>query len=576
MKDLSLGDYVTKLASIGVASLKIEGRKKTPLYVASTADYYRRILDGRDTTGCLDNIKRIFARPYTTLHFNGKNKNVIDRDFSGPRGLRIGVVEKVLPKSKNFPSGAIVFRTSASIEKHDGIAIEVPNIERPFGFAIDKIFVRKNLSFTASAGDVVEIPLPSLSMQSISQSKTRASGGIPQSSITSADIPLGANIYCTSSQSVKQSYPVSAHDFIKSTPQTPLDITLTITRDLLTATALGATATLSGPFDATNNPSRMATGAETAFSKLGDTGFVLGKFTYDNSGFFVPISSLNEVRRQLLANIDSSKKSSYVSAPSIDMDSLFPSSPATSSVQNSGYIVKVDDSSYLSAFSASDFSLMSEIWLDLNADFSALPSILPQSKVRVSVPVILRAKDISSATDKIKSLISLGYTRFSASNLGAVHILKSFGITDWVADYHLYALNNFSISYLNSLGAKRITISPEDSRANIFSILRSFASITDLVVYGDIPLFISDNCTGDCKNCHSTDTVIIRNCRHYVLGEKPYYIADSLDSIAPCNLRVDFCYKRYTQTQILSIWHAILNKKPIKHTTYGNFIRGFV
>ena len=233
MKDLSLGDYVTKLASIGVASLKIEGRKKTPLYVASTTDYYRRILDGRDTTGCLDNIRRIFARPYTTLHFNGKNKNVIDRDFSGPRGLHIGFVEKILPQSKSNPSGSIIFRTSAPIEKHDGIAIEIPNIERPFGFAVDKMFVHKKLSFTASSGDIVEIPLPSLSSQSVSKAKTRASGGIPQSSITTADISIGANIYCTSSQLVKQSYPVSTHDFLKSTPQTPLDITLTITRLLV-------------------------------------------------------------------------------------------------------------------------------------------------------------------------------------------------------------------------------------------------------------------------------------------------------------------------------------------------------
>ena len=99
---------------------------------------------------------------------------------------------------------------------------------------------------------------------------------------------------------------------------------------------------------------------------------------------------------------------------------------------------------------------------------------------------------------------------------------------------------------------------------------------SDLLVYGDVPLFISDNCTGDCKNCHSTDSVIIRNCRHYVLGERPYYIADSLTSLAPQNLRVDFCYKRYTPSQILSIWHSILNKKPIKSTTYGNFIRGFM
>ena len=44
MKDLSLNEYILKLEKIGVASLKIEGRKKTALYVAATTDYYRKIL----------------------------------------------------------------------------------------------------------------------------------------------------------------------------------------------------------------------------------------------------------------------------------------------------------------------------------------------------------------------------------------------------------------------------------------------------------------------------------------------------------------------------------------------------
>ena len=573
MKDLSLGEYVTKLASIGVASLKIEGRKKTPLYVASTADYYRRILDGRDTTGCLENIKRIFARPYTTLHFNGKNKNVIDRDFSGPRGLAIGSIERVLRPTKFSPSGSIVFRTSFALEKHDGIAIEIPDIERPFGFAIDKIFVSKKLSFTASPGDVVEIPLPSLSSQSLSQAKARASGGIPQSSITQVDIPVGARVYCTSSQSVKQAYPISEYDFLKSTPQQPIDITVTITRDMLTATALGVTTTLSGPFDATTNPSRMQEGATTAFSKLGDTGFVLNKFTYNNSGFFVPISELNEVRRNLLSAIADSKSASALTPPTIDMDSLF---PVSKDLPYTGHVIKVDNLDYLSSFTAADFADIAEVLVDLDADFSSIPQLLSLEKIRISIPTVLRQRELPVAIKKIQSLVSFGIKRFSVSNIGAIHILKSLNITNWIADYHLYALNNFSISTLLSLGAGRITLSPEDSKANIASILSYFGQRVDLLVYGDVPLFISDNCTGDCKNCHSTDTVIIRHCRHFILNEKPFYIGDSLDSLVPQNIRADFCYKKYTPAEVLSLWHQILGKKSIKHTSLGNFVRGFL
>ncbi|HET6439590.1 MAG TPA: peptidase U32 family protein, partial [Anaeromyxobacter sp.] len=42
MKDLALPDHVGALREAGVACLKIEGRKKGPLYVAAAVDFYRR------------------------------------------------------------------------------------------------------------------------------------------------------------------------------------------------------------------------------------------------------------------------------------------------------------------------------------------------------------------------------------------------------------------------------------------------------------------------------------------------------------------------------------------------------
>src|SRR5206468_373828 len=47
MKDLALPDHLPALRAAGVSCFKIEGRKKSPLYVATTTDYYRRLLDGR-------------------------------------------------------------------------------------------------------------------------------------------------------------------------------------------------------------------------------------------------------------------------------------------------------------------------------------------------------------------------------------------------------------------------------------------------------------------------------------------------------------------------------------------------
>src|SRR5207302_6955324 len=46
MKDLALPDHLPALRAAGVSCFKVEGRKKSPLYVATTTDYYRRLLDG--------------------------------------------------------------------------------------------------------------------------------------------------------------------------------------------------------------------------------------------------------------------------------------------------------------------------------------------------------------------------------------------------------------------------------------------------------------------------------------------------------------------------------------------------
>ena len=66
MKDLALPEFLPQLRKAGVASLKIEGRKKTPLYVAAVTNYYRKLLDGTFAPGereeCEEDIRAIIER----------------------------------------------------------------------------------------------------------------------------------------------------------------------------------------------------------------------------------------------------------------------------------------------------------------------------------------------------------------------------------------------------------------------------------------------------------------------------------------------------------------------------------
>ena len=100
MKDLALPDHLPALRAAGVSCFKIEGRKKSPLYVATTTDYYRKLLDGRLAAGERAvqeaDLQTVFSRPWTRLFVEShKDKEVADRDTVGHRGTLIGRVESV-------------------------------------------------------------------------------------------------------------------------------------------------------------------------------------------------------------------------------------------------------------------------------------------------------------------------------------------------------------------------------------------------------------------------------------------------------------------------------------------------
>ncbi len=537
MKDLALNEYILKLRDIGVASLKIEGRKKTPLYVAATADYYRRILDGRDTKGCLDNIKRIFARPYTTLHINGKNKDVIDRDFSGPRGLFVGKIERI-------KRNVITFKTLSHIEKHDGLAIEITGIDRPYGFAIDKMWVHEKPSFIAEKGDKVELCVPT----------------------DAPDFEIGANVYCTSSQIAKSSYPFKETVLTKNIEKNSLDISFSMNSEKIEVTANNISVLRHDSFQKANNPEKMHDGVVTAFSKLGDYNFTLGNLLYNNDGFFAPISLLNDIRRELCEKL--TQKPEYV-LPTVE----FPVNLVKNHETN--FVIKIDDTDYISNFNEKDFEKISEVIVDINADFSKIQTPALISKIRVSIPVVNRNNVMPNLKSKIKRLIDDGFTKFSVSNISGIYLMKEFGINDWICDYYLYTLNDFSSEFLISLGAKRITLSPEDSCENMQTILKNFGDKTDILIYGDVPLFISDNCLGDCKNCKSTDNVIIKNCRHYIFEKVPYCIANKLKDLHPANFRLDFCFKKYTAQDVKNIFHNVVAGQCPRNSISANFEKGF-
>ena len=77
LRDLSLSLHITELIESGVASLKIEGRMKSPDYVYGVTKIYRRLLDERRNSTAAERaeLKRLFSRgDFTDGYLTGKIK----------------------------------------------------------------------------------------------------------------------------------------------------------------------------------------------------------------------------------------------------------------------------------------------------------------------------------------------------------------------------------------------------------------------------------------------------------------------------------------------------------------------
>jgi len=89
LRDLLLAVHIPEILELGVSSLKIEGRMKSPSYVATVTSIYRRLLDERRsaTVAETEALRRIFSRSgFTDAYFTGEGKTL--KNMLGVRSER--------------------------------------------------------------------------------------------------------------------------------------------------------------------------------------------------------------------------------------------------------------------------------------------------------------------------------------------------------------------------------------------------------------------------------------------------------------------------------------------------------
>ncbi len=569
MKDLAGGGSLPGLVRAGVASLKIEGRKKSPLYVAAAVNYYRKLLDGSFRPGeqeqCADDLRTIFSRPWTGLYLQSNaNRNVIDPAVTGHRGTPVGTVDRA-------DRGFILFRPSLPLEVHDGLQVELPGETRPYGFAVEEIRLPSGKRvFEAPAGTRVQVPLPP---------------GGPR-------IEPGTPLFLASSQAVKRRYRFDMPNPRDLRRRFPMDVRLDLseTRAAVAASseadgfAVSASATLEGPFAPARKPGAMADASQAAFAKLGETPFELRELTCTGPDLFIPVSQLNTLRRDLAAALEqqlAAAREHHVEQAISSLSHLQPTafSPPPSA-GTSPFLLKTDQpSALLAAFPDGAIPRVTELIIELGResvdDIAAALARLPSGlSVRLALPVITRARDRDKLAAQVRRFFEAGHRRWEGANPSALEFIPADPALDLSADWPLYSLNSDAVAEWNRLGFSRFTAAPEDTPDNIAVLARRFPRALVWPVHRDPPLFISESCPhaarlGKCpgpQRCSFTEETLVsksgetvrvvnRDCRIYTLTGKP--VVAPVPTGLPVLPRADFLVRAWAPEAIRAALAAL-------------------
>jgi putative protease len=605
MKDLALPDHVPALRAAGVSCFKIEGRKKSPLYVATTTDYYRKLIDGQLTPDerpeMEADMQTVFSRPWTHLFVQShKDKEVADRDTVGHRGTLVGRVEAVL--NANTRDARLRFRTGRALERHDGLQVDLPTLGKPFGFAVEHLWTvqtgrkgKRQEVFEAPPDAVVEVGLP----------------------VDHPALPTGAPVYCASSQAVKQNYRHARPKPGLHHRRRPVAIEMVLTDKELSAIARIASVevrrTLAGPFPPAKDAAVMTSAARAAFEKLGDTHLTLDSFTFRNDGnCFVPVSRLNQLRRELTADLEEALRKDAAERVQQLQAKICPLPLSPPLPRSFRWSIKVDRIGFLDAFEDADFAGVDEVVVDLARDHPSLlvekldhwAERLGRERIRLALPALTRSWEEKGLLQKIRQLRDSGWSKWEAANLSAWSYLglnpldPTSNQIDLATDWSVYAINRLAVQALSRLGVGRFTLSPEDGLENIRSLLAEFGERAVLIVYQDTPLFLAESCAyanliGGCPgkaNCmfesmemvssHGEKvTALDYHCRTIVLNQGPFSLSTRLSDLAKAgavNLRADFIYRPYDPAEVRRRWRLVRAGKSVPGGHAANFDRGIL
>ena len=317
-------------------------------------------------------------------------------------------------------------------------------------------------------------------------------------------------------------------------------------------------------------------------SKTGGTAFEISDAKIDLSGVpFVPVGVINELRRECVRRLEQKilapyKQKRIESAPKNNRNSRYGEPRLTCSVLNIEQYRAIDKQ---------DFEYI-YVPLDMAKKYSS-ELLKDREKIVLCLPAILREPVRDKYRERLLELKELGFSRVEVSTLDGIAITDGF---DRHGSYRMNITNSLSADEAKGLGLFSICLSAEMNLAQLRDIQKT--EKTEVIVYGRLPLMITENCilkNMDKCSCDGIGSIsdrtgasfpIVRDgdiCRSVVLNSVPLYMGDKLGEIK--NTGIDYMRLMFT-TESGEVCKEVLNaykkgaESPFAEFTRLHFCRG--
>lgn len=501
-KDLCGLDYIPDMINAGVHCLKIEGRMKSPEYVATVTRIYRKYIDLAlsnvlykiDESDKKD-LLQVFNRGMSSYgHLsNETNKKIVYKDKPNHMGLFLGTVQNY-----NKNKGYVTLKIKEPISIGDKVSIKNEN----GSYTISELMVKNNNIKETKINQTVTI------------------GRIKGS------INLGDKIYKISSKSLaniaKESYKnekrkVSLNCDVTIKKDQPISINITSDNNIHEYKNLNINYELPYiPEEALNKPLDKETIIKQ-ISKTNSTPYIFNNINLnlDSNLHLSKLSMLNELRRTSLDKVyeyavsrinrqlPENVSNLELNKNNETLDNMRNLASTMSNIKNkkTSLLLNILNLEY----DYSKLENVDNIYIPLkyffNKKFEQILEILnTKAKLYIYFPTVLKEnyKNLFYTIAK-RTVQKYDVKGFVVSNISNIQMLNDlfddlrqhFKI---VANYTFNVLNSNTVLELKQLDISRFTISPESDKETIHSLCNYNYIQKELIVYGKTPLLNMNYC----------------------------------------------------------------------------------